>query len=369
MLLKKRPEEFVLRESQHIMQRTTGLLEQVLDLPLQHLWLATRLSIIPRVTHLARCLPPSVLRPAAREFDDTVTRLLAKRVGSDLNPNIAPLPISRGGCGIIKLEHILFPAFIGSAALSSSLLSSYNLPLPVPAEDNVLAANTVKQAISSQVDVLPVPPDSIATGKSVWPSSFQAFLDARVKLAKKGQHTLSAHLFKAIEVKAVQEQPALKAILRSTKTSTSSAWLTTLPLNGSLFLPDDSFRDAIMLRNAVPAVCERMLPDSAEPDCPLCSRPWHYVSCPREGGKNTRHAMLNRVLADACRSAGLACSREPSFPAASLLSAANNPPTAQLAVVHRADLEVFDGSTEEKIDVAVLNPLCPSYAKHDDPIV
>lgn len=36
--------------------------------------------------------------------------------------------------------------------------------------------------------------------------------------------------------------------------------------------------------------------------------------------------------------------------------------------MYRADLEVFDGNAEDKNDVAVINPLCPSYQNDEDPV-
>jgi hypothetical protein len=94
---------------------------------------------------------------------------------------------------------------------------------------------------------------------------------------------------------------------------------------------------------------------------------WHCISCLKHGGRATRHAIVVRVLSEACRSAGLYCRSEPKLPVAApdLAELAALPDRDPAAV--RADFVTFDGASEKLVDVAVFNPLCPSYANLADP--
>jgi len=94
------------------------------DLPVQVAMLLLRLCMLPRLSYLARVVPPGTLAPHAKEFDNTVIRTASEKLG--LPPsldNVARLPLSLpirlGGFGFRSVRLASPAAYWASFARSA----------------------------------------------------------------------------------------------------------------------------------------------------------------------------------------------------------------------------------------------------------
>ena len=119
-----------LRDAQHSLDR----LVVIKDLPQQFI-LILRHCVINQMDHLARTVPPSILRPTAQRFDFAVRKLLRS-----LLPQLPPpedkeayaytvfrLPAKFGGLALPSLEHKLEAAYVSSLCASIPTLERFGL--------------------------------------------------------------------------------------------------------------------------------------------------------------------------------------------------------------------------------------------------
>lgn len=97
----------------------------------------------------------------------------------------------------------------------------------------------------------------------------------------------------------------------TTCTPTSPAWLTIVPLNGSLLISYDAFRDVLHLRNA-----RSLRRNTTTPLRVSLVRPSTFPGTASRA--SCRATSSPRVLRDACRIAGLICARKPVFSSSSI---------------------------------------------------
>ena len=89
----------------------------------------------PRVLHLMRC-SPSVDHNALISFDDTLRSAFRHITNSDVSDTQwlqASLPVKDGGLGI-RAASLALPAFLASAASTSSLQDSILAHIPCPSD-------------------------------------------------------------------------------------------------------------------------------------------------------------------------------------------------------------------------------------------
>jgi len=243
---------------------------------------------VPKITHLLRCSPCSE-HPALTEFDQTVRDGLCVIANSQITDSQwiqATLPVRDGGLGLRRASQLALPAFLASAASTSSL------------QARILANATVVNTNDSRVELYTLQWTSMhnLALPDTESSHLQRVWDAPSIVADKQclSDSVVLHLDKArlLAVSAVH----------------SSDWLHALPISAcGLRLDDEAVRVAVGLRLGL-SICEvHQCPCGATVDV----RGTHGLSCRQSSARAARHQQLNDLIYRAIRQADVPAVKEP----------------------------------------------------------
>ena len=196
----------------------------------------------------------------------------------------ASLPVKFGGLGIRRVSSLANPAFLASAAgttsLQSSLLADFDLP-----EDPLVASYLETWSSLSQV---PIPSNPSLLRQSAWDGP----------LVKRDLNLLFDSF----------SDPKSMARLRAVSAPHASDWLQALPITScSTRLSNEAIRVAMGLRLGV-SLCE---PHLCKCGSLVDADGSHGLSCTLSTGRFARHAALNDIVVRALSRAGFPALKEP----------------------------------------------------------
>lgn len=240
----------------------------------------------PRVHHLLRC-SPSVENSSLITFDNLLRSALERITNSSLSDTQwlqASLTIKEGGLGIRRVTSLALPAFLASAAGTSSLQTS-------------ILSNLSCQPDHFFVKYQSLWSTSYGPGPSGEPSGKQSLWDRPGLLQDRSQ------------VEATLVDPRKKAIYLAAITQHSGDWLAAMPMAScGLRLEDEAVRVAVALRLGLSLCVPHTCKCGSEVDA------WglHAFVCKKAPGRIMRHHSLNDIVSRAFASAGIPASKEPS---------------------------------------------------------
>jgi hypothetical protein len=196
----------------------------------------------------------------------------------------ASLPVSMGGLGIRGTQDLAIPAYLASIASTSDLVSQISAAFPNtpnPARE---------EALSSWFEI---------SGEEVVPLSNL-------------QRAWEAPILEKISTSLIANASSLtsEARIRASLRKESGAWLNALPCAPlGTFMDNDTLRISAALRLGA-KTCH---PHS----CQHCGKPvdelgTHGLSCQKKAGTYMRHSEINKIIKEACSSANVPASLEPS---------------------------------------------------------
>lgn len=241
----------------------------------------------PKVLHTLRS-SPCTGHPSLLKFDSIQRSGLCQITNSILSDTQwlqASHPVSDGGLGIRRVASLASPAFLASAASSSTLqdliLSRCNLgPDASLGEIRSLWSSTLK---------IPYPSLPLASKQKTWDRPFLDLEKASILSQAQDQH----HRARLLAVSAPH----------------AGDWLHTLPIsNCGLRLDDECIRVAVGLRLGINLCQPHLCPCGFQVD----ARGTHGLSCKQSSGRSARHSHLNDLIWRALSRAGIPSAKEPS---------------------------------------------------------
>ena len=341
-------------------------------LPPQEAMIILRMCTVPIPGYLSRVLPPSVLSPAAREFDtkmmDTVTAKLELPPLSVAQRQQLRLKLINGGLGLPSvqaLSPIAYTCCVAEAAFflynaKPSILPNGELqPGTHFLNDFTSALNSTRlatQTIESSKLLLPTPDPSLPNPDSRSLRWFANLFgdDSKNREGKKKsgiQSTLSHIADKARFNSLLDSQrPVDRARMLSCSGRCASAWLSTIPTDSSCRLHRRAFCIAARLRLGSPAHDEQgkeciCRSQNADPDIDN----HHGLSCHtvRRSQINFRHDLVKNIMHLWARRLGCSAIKEPQN---------------LIAGQERADNLISTPHGELFLcDVSIVQPACPSH--------
>jgi hypothetical protein len=236
------------------------------------------------------------------KFDAVLAATCDNRLGLSLAPLQQlqfNLPISKGGCGVVRASDVAAASFLGNALSSIStvnaLLGREILISEVPGAQSAL---TQLRAQVSDPSVLP-------SDVAALPSSPLLAKDGKPKGSQ--QHILSELVHRANQAKLLASSPTsnreelrLKAVTRPE----AGAWLGVLPVKSvGLKIPSTEFSALIRWWLGIPVLAPTCCPEvgCSEQLDPLGD---HAVMCPCGPSRISRHNDVNHTWAHELNSAG-----------------------------------------------------------------
>jgi len=196
----------------------------------------------------------------------------------------ASLPVKDGGLGIRRAASLALPAFLASAASTSSLQDSILALIPCPSDSFF---DTYLQSWSSSFGCS-IPTDSLSSKQSFWdrPGVLQdrAIVEAGLRNSEDRARFLAA------------------------ASPHSGDWLHALPIAAcGLRLDDEAVRVAVGLRLGINLCVPHTCRCGAEVD----ARGLHGLTCKLAPGRIARHQVLNDLVSRAFASASIPVTKEP----------------------------------------------------------
>lgn len=243
-----------------------------------------------KVNHLLRTCPPSHLQDILHTFDSRSCRMLSHILRVDLSLEThrsawgqASLPIRLGGLGITHTDAILDSAYIGSCALSHSLICDI-LGIVDP---DTLFLTEVQSALVRYND-----------------STSSDFLLDSLRNKRKIQHTLTLAMWKSrATMMSNNSSDRDAARLRGLALPQACAFLHSPP-SLEFSIPEDHFRIMVHRVLGIPLLSHPI-------PCPACHQNTidvfgeHVFLCKHNGGSvKRRHDAIQSVLASLIRQAG-----------------------------------------------------------------
>jgi hypothetical protein len=314
----------------------------LLDDPQVELLLLRACMGLCRMVHVLRCSPPSaVLRGVAvfdTELESTLRRIVVGE-GAGFGPlqaEIAALPLSGGGLGIVRAEDIVPVAFLASALQTLSVQDEVLVGWEAPISRAVPEARASFSALCPEFD---------------WGLSDDEFLESGVQ--RKLSMLLTNQRRRALLALPAQER--IVEVLESAARPHASGWLQALPVERmGQVMSKIEFRCRLRYQLMIPMFNA----GTPCPRCGLCMDRWgdHAVQCRvGRGVANTyRHNAVRDILIRAGKEVGTVVVREPPLPV--------RVPGFE---ARRPDLmfQDWEGGRDLYIDVVGTSPLAPSYGR------
>jgi hypothetical protein len=309
-------------------------------LPVQESMLILRLSGVPRMNYISRCVHPDLTAESTLLFDQQVLDAAKSKLQ-------LPSPVSHSA-----LQQMTSPVKFGGFGLRSSFSTRQFAWWGALAQ----AAPVLQQVNATPAgieEVLAVVRDRAPSSHSVLPAEHKtalSFYNSDKTSAVQLQHALTAES-EAIEFDETfrdlnQES---QARLNAASAPWAGAWITAIPLDKSLQLDNSAYRIAARLRLGL------FLVDSAPARC-RCGQsfvedPFHGLSCQfmRGSAITRRHNAVTRIVARYIRLAGGYAEVEPQH-----LFANTNV---------RPDIDANLGANREILDISVRHPLAVSHLR------
>ena len=240
----------------------------------------------PRVQHLLRC-SPSLNHPSLEVFDGFLRSAVCHITNCDLTDTQwlqASLPIKEGGLGVRKVTTLAIPAFLASAAGTSSLQDSILSSCACPAD----SVHGRYLNVWSQSD-LPVPPAPLVHKQSAWDRPGIVSVRSQVEDS----------------MTDVRQQAQFLAATAPH----SGDWLLALPITQcGLRLDNEAVRIAVALRLGLDLGVPHLCRCGAHVD----ASGLHAFVCRHAPGRIARHQALNDAVCRALGSASYPATKEPS---------------------------------------------------------
>jgi len=343
------------------------------SMPAMLAMLMLRVSGVPRMNYLTRCLPGECVLEGAKEFDNqvmetAVAKLKIPNDEVDAAKIRLAMPMNPVGGGLRSAAAMAPEAYLAAQAQAGPFLQKLTKgevgPAPgspshvalVSAVASVLSFIPAREAYDGKEgkeqkedpeeegaaaasgirSLLPPGRDADSCVNGFW----KFFAQHKENIAGL-QHRLT-RLREQRELQRVEEKmsPASLALLRSSSQRGANLWCTAIPSSESSVLPDAHFITAMRVHLGLPL--SAVLPSSCACGAPLSASGFHLLHCCRFRGSSVslRHHRLVRVLASYARQAGAVVEVE--------------------KVVdedgRRIDLEVHFAESSSMVDVTVRDP-------------
>jgi hypothetical protein len=379
-------------------------------MPVQHAMAILRFCAIPRMNYLTRVIRPDLLRPACEYFDKKVFETASTKLGlpsivTDAAYTLLTQPIRLGGFGLRRMVSVSPAAYWSSfcqaapdivSLVRSRLLAPGAAP-PQPLSDQQLAsdvpgtspvvlaalaadpapaaassASSVSSASASLfistprflevVSALPCTRAVVSCHEQLKEADVKASMDVfpdkptdlwtwygQVGAGRGLQRLLVAEVEDnraARLVQDVQGDPIAIARLTSVRSKLAGVWLNTYPVSRDHTMTDNHFRMAARLRLGLPPQDD--LPRQCSCQAVLQQDPLHFFSCGKlkQSAMTMRHDLIVRTLSRYVQRAGGSCYVEPKF-----------------YLGKRPDVHIFFPSSRTMVDVSVIHPGAPSFAR------
>lgn len=323
------------------------------EMPAQVAILLLRQCGIPRMNYLCRTLAPSVARPFFARFDE---RVMGTVISKCHLPSPMPAqsqeqvvsPCAHGGLGLRSVASQCDAAYLASAAkavphiataLSTGPSSQHQLARSTSQLHDELAQchRRLTNNGTSSSDLLPDPASNL----------IHHYLENQAP--DKLQHQLTQLSDKTI-LKQRLDSASLpdRARLLSASAEYAHAWLTCIPTDDSLFLPDHYYSVAIRFLLGLPP--DDLLPDKCTCGASIKNDHSHFLSCFHlRSAIIQRHNRISNVTIQAARQCGVIVQPTPS---------------QYLGLTNRGvvpDAEFIGQSRSIITDVEITHPAAPSH--------
>ena len=309
--------------------------------------LLLRYSAVPKITHLLRTVPPSLMSEAAELHDSMIIKAFENIVGcgtlNGLECMQLGLDIQQGGFGLRSAKHSTSEAFLGGWANTLNHL---------PRRDDQLGALCDSLLEIHEKEQFRIFKDLTSTLKDL----HQSFEDTRKVLPSvtklpDNPKKLQARLHKA--KKAVQFNHVFQQCINSRDQArihgcggpNSGAWLDAIPSSHHFTLSNDNIVNAICLRLGKAIPCLQSL-DKCNTQCgqQMDIEGYHALTCKWGGGPIHRHDSVLDCYFDLFKSVGFHCRKEL---------------TSQFENKQRPDIAIYNYKDGKKLllDVTITHPL------------
>jgi len=306
------------------------------SMPAMLAMLMLRVSGVPRMNYLIRCLPGECVLEGAREFDNmvmetAVTKLKIPNNEVDAAKIRLAMPMNPVGGGLRSAAATAPEAYLAAQAQAGPFLQKLTKGEVGPAPGSTSHVALVS-AVASVLSSFPAAREEGKEGKelkedpeeenaaavkgirSLLPpgrdadacvSGFWKFFAQNKDNIAGLQHRLT-RFREQRELKQVEEKmsPAALAMLRSSSKRGANQWCAVAPSSESSVLPDAHFITAMRMHLGLPLAA--VLPSSCACGASLSVSGYHLLHCCRYRGSSVsvRHHRLVRVLASYARQAG-----------------------------------------------------------------
>ncbi len=254
------------------------------SIPPQEALILLRLSGVPRMNYLTRCVDPDLTRKATKAFDDRVLTTALTKLCIPTQPSndtaarynrantLLTLPVRYGGFGLRSTYRTRHAAFWGGLAHAASTLARY---APLPPRSLSTIEKTLK-TLQQQTEMAGAPFESL-------PTQAANALHRLANPQRDDPTNIQRDLTQRIEDKLYRQfsdaatTPAEKARLLSISGPWASAWVSCIPTDPSLLLRPEQYQLAARLRLGLPLT-------SNMPDRCVCGEQFrddetHALSC------------------------------------------------------------------------------------------
>ena len=322
----------------------------------QSAMLILRYCGIPKISHLLRCVPPTVTAEATREFDVAIINTFEAIIGCKLSEQQRVqlfFRFSQGGFGLSQMSVTAPCAFLGARA--STL---HQLPLRVPSLasfcDTVITPARIcddrAPSVYSIADHLIDSLQEIKLFHTDRQSLISSLADLPNQPFKLQSRLYSRHLdtqFQTFLKGCSSEYDKARVI--SCGGPIAGSWLDVIPNTQEFTMSNMDFRVASLLRLGAP-LPELQALDNCIPQCkqPLDSSGYHILTCKWGGGIIRRHDHIADCLYKMLTSVGYRCRKE--LP-------------DQFDGKQRPDVAVYDYKDGKKLllDVTIAHPAARKY--------
>ena len=309
--------------------------------------LLLRYCAVPKITHLLRTVPHSLIAEAAELHDTMIVKAFENIIGcgalNALECSQLRLDIQQGGFGLRSAKHSAFEAFLGGwsntlghlphrdgrlSSLCDGLLRDHDKDQPLVLSELTSALANLHQQFDDTRKVL---------------SCISKLPDAPKKLQGKLHQAK-----KAVEFTQVLQQctnSCEQARIQGCGGPNSGAWLDAIPSTHHFILGNDNFVNAVCLRLGKAIPCLHSL-DQCVAQCgqPIDIEGYHAMTCKWGGGPIKRHDSVLDCFYDMSKSLGFHCRKEL---------------TAQFENKQRPDIAIYNYKDGKKLllDVTITHPL------------
>jgi len=257
-------------------------------------------SGVPRMSYIARCVRPDLIRQPLEDFDDKLLAVATQRISiSDDHPKSLAartqmkLPVRLGGFGLRPSCPYRHFAWLGAFAAASSYLSkSFGNSLPQPLIDSLKTAlHQARSHLAPASSARKLLPESAAEATDF----FKNHPQNAIKLQKALTSSAEEHAFDRLK-RGANVSPADLARLNSLQ-GAWAGWPANIPFNAALRLSDDHYVPLAKMRLGYPVFNE--VPLACRCGKKFADHPLHGLSCVLFDGSLVlaRHNEALKVLA------------------------------------------------------------------------